>query len=168
MRPLRLIPLGLALLAFAGCGGTSHADEERKISETFKRAERKSQRELSSEEVAERKRQHELKALESEEPTGGEQTPAEAAKEAREAAARESAPDSHHYPAAVRAAFVRACENNSGHEDAACKCAIKRIEAKVALGRFRQNEAEVRAGKPISFIYSYEIGYCASSNAASG
>jgi hypothetical protein len=90
------------------------------------------------------------------------ETRARRRREAREAAERENAPDSHHYPAAVRAAFLHECEKTSGHEDAACGCAIKHIEAKVPLGRFRQNESEVREGKPISFVYSFEMGYCAS------
>ncbi|HEV7942865.1 MAG TPA: hypothetical protein VGP17_08710 [Solirubrobacteraceae bacterium] len=77
-------------------------------------------------------------------------------------------PGSHEYPAAVRAAFLHGCETTSGHEDAACECAIKRIEAKVSLGRYRQNEAEVGEGKPLPFIYNFDYGYCAGKNAAEG
>jgi hypothetical protein len=81
---------------------------------------------------------------------------------------RENSPESHHYPASVRAGFLHGCEATSGHEDSACECAIKRIEAKVPLGRYRQNEAEVREGKPPAFIYNFEYGYCEGSEAISG
>jgi hypothetical protein len=90
------------------------------------------------------------------------------AHERAEREAEENAPDSHHYPPSVRVGFLHGCESTSGHEDAACECAIKRIEAKVPLGRYRQNEAEVRVGKPPAFIYNFEYGYCEGSEAASG
>jgi hypothetical protein len=81
---------------------------------------------------------------------------------------RENSPESHHYPPAVRAGFLHGCESTSSHEDSACECAIKRIEAKVPLGRYRQNAAEVREGKPPAFIYNFEYGYCEGSEAVSG
>lgn len=79
--------------------------------------------------------------------------------------AEENAPSSHHYPSSVRAGFLHGCEHSTGHEDSACKCALKRIEAKVPLGRYRENEREVVAGRPLSLIYSVEYGYCVGSEA---
>lgn len=80
--------------------------------------------------------------------------------EAAERLAEENSPASHHYPPAVRAGFLRGCDNSTGHEDAACKCALKRIEAHVTLGRYRENEHEVKAGRPLPLAYSIQYGYC--------
>jgi hypothetical protein len=83
--------------------------------------------------------------------------------EANERAVRETEenePDSHHYPAAVRAGFLHGCDESTGHEESACRCAIKRIEAKVALGRYRENEHEIEEGRPLPLTYSIQYGIC--------
>jgi hypothetical protein len=92
---------------------------------------------------------------------------AQAAEEAEEAR-DENAPSSHHYPPAVRAGFLHGCSSSSGHEDSACACALKRIEAKVSLGRYRGNEREIDEGRPLPITYSIQYGYCVGSEAAEG
>jgi hypothetical protein len=77
----------------------------------------------------------------------------------------ENSPDSHNYPPAVHTGFLRGCEETSGHEDSACHCALKRVEAKIPLGRHRQNERELHEGHPLPIIYSIEYGYCVGSEA---
>jgi hypothetical protein len=77
--------------------------------------------------------------------------------------ARESAPASHRYPATVRTGFLRGCDASTGHEDSACRCALKRIEARVPLGHYRENESEIEAGRPLPLTYSVQYGYCVGS-----
>lgn len=115
--------------------------------------------ETSAAEVAQAVRQERRKAAEQKAEAR------RAIQERGEREAEENSPESHHYPPSVRTDFLHGCEVTSGHEDSACECAIKRIEAKVPLGRYRQNEAEIRAGKPPAFIYNFEYGYCAGSEA---
>ncbi len=123
------------------------------------RADREASAHASEDEANARERQSE----ETQQQEGREEA-GERAAETR----REAEPSSHHYPAAVRAAFVRECSKTSGHEHSACVCAIRRIEAKVPFGRFQQRSREASEGKTLPFIYGFEIGYCASAAAASG
>lgn len=161
MRKLALFPF--LLLALAGCGGNGPTKAE--SAELHAAAEAQPKLETTRErtlQVEQRHREEQQEAQEKREEKQRED------QERQERAAQEAIHREHSYPSDVRDRFVKECEASSGHEDATCRCAIQRIEAKVPYKRFQENEAEVREGKPISFIYGFEIGYCATSSAISG
>jgi hypothetical protein len=181
-----------AALAIAGCGSsapsngqaqqrqeTTQREAELKRAETLERAEGRNPREVEAheaaqhkqEEVAEHKKEASKEAAEdAKEARKNHQREAEEHSElaaAREA--EENSPESHHYPPSVRHAFVRSCEDTSGHQDSTCGCAIKRIEAKIPLGQYQQQDREVADGRrSLPLIYSIEIGYCIGEEAAEG
>jgi hypothetical protein len=191
----RILVLAPALVTvLGGCGGSTPANEqtqqrheeaqrtaELQRAEALERAEGRDPRKTEAQEEAREERkateearrtqkevaQERIQRRNEERQVHRERLQSEASQRA-EREAEENAPDSHHYPPGVRAGFLHGCESTSGHEDAACKCAMRRIEAKVPLGRYRQNEAEVREGKPPAFIYNFEYGYCAGKEAAEG
>lgn len=180
-----VISLALLALAVSGCGAssTSHGPTWQELlaqsralarkNEATERAEGKNPAQTRARAEAQERRELAANAAQAEATVQAKERQINAeARSSRESEERrrqseENSPESHHYPAAVRAGFLHGCESTSGHEDAACECAIKRVEAKVPFGRYRQNEAEVREGKPVAFIYSFEYGYCAGSEAVS-
>lgn len=158
---LTAVAMLAAAIAVAGCGGTSNSSMAASSATT-------SETEASSvgpSTPAERE-EDERRYQEGQQVLRQAQTYEQQA--AQERAKQQSAPDSHEYPPAVRATFIRECDRTSGHERSACECALERIEAKVPLSRFEQTAREVRAGHPLPFLYGFEIGYCASAAATSG
>lgn len=168
----QVVSLALLALVMTSCGsssrGTTAAQQteppspivQGKLSAEAKATDARERREEQHEQAEEER----TSAHEAEQ-----QRREEAQRKTRERAEREAeenSPGSHHYPPAVRAGFLRGCEHSTGHEDSACECAIKRIEARVPLGRYRENEREVVAGHPLPLAYSIQYGYCIGEEAA--
>jgi type IV secretory pathway VirB10-like protein len=172
-----IVFVALIAVILTGCGSskppepaTAAAQTETRSIEALRKkdeAETYSPREIKEREQANRyasahaseyAQQHQQEEQQQE----GQEEAAERAKEEQQ----ESAPGSHHYPSAVRAGFLHGCESSTGHEVSACKCALRRIEAKVPLGRYHENEHEIDEGRPLPLIYSVEYGYCVGSEAA--
>lgn len=173
-----LVSFALLAALVAGCGSSKPQEsarataqaEEHSIEALRKKdeAERYSPSEIKEREQANRyatahaseyAQQHQQEEQQQE----GQEEAAERAKEEQQ----ENTPGSHHYPSSVRAGFLHGCEHSTGHEDSACKCALKRIEAKVPLGRYRENEREIKAGRPLPLAYSIQYGYCVGKEAIS-
>lgn len=168
--------VGLALLAFviAGCGSNSRSTTaaqqteppspivQSKLSAEAKATDERERHEEQHEQVEEERTSAREAAQQRREQKQRE------TRERSEREAEENSPESHHYPPAVRAGFIRGCEHSTGHEDSACECAIKRIEAKVPLGRYRENEREVAAGRQLPLAYSIQYGYCVGKETTEG
>jgi hypothetical protein len=163
-----LPPIALAsliVLVLGGCGGSR--EHKFNMAQGLREVKQEEARVKPEEERIKKAEQREARKQREQENAGAEIERTEASFRA-EQQARENSPSSHHYPAAVRAGFVRGCDASTGHEDSACRCAIKRIEAKVALGRYRENEHEIEEGQRLPLTYSIQYGYCVGSEAVAG